>query len=107
MAARVDALGGGASGVTIGLSKCNGMSSSYSCLLELLEDINKKIDKLLEPPPAKVIKALPKPDEYSSKKRGGRRLIITCTVDLLTLAIDYGSRRDSVSSVKPPKLQTE
>lgn len=38
------------------------------------EDIEKKLDKLLEPPPVKFIKPLPKPVEGSKKKRGGKRV---------------------------------
>jgi len=37
------------------------------------EELEKKIDKLLEPPPSKNIKALPAPLEAAKKKRGGRR----------------------------------
>lgn len=38
------------------------------------EDIEKKLDKLQEPPPVKFIKPLPKPIEGSKKKRGGKRV---------------------------------
>lgn len=38
------------------------------------EEIEKKLDKLQEPPPVKFIKPLPKPIEGSKKKRGGRRV---------------------------------
>lgn len=38
-----------------------------------LEDIHVKIDKLLTPPDAQSVKALPVPVEQKSKKRGGRR----------------------------------
>lgn len=44
---------------------------SYGRLM--LEDLHKKMDKMQEPPPAKVIKALPKPDEGPTKRRGGKR----------------------------------
>ncbi|KAG0046657.1 U4/U6-U5 snRNP complex subunit prp31 [Gryganskiella cystojenkinii] len=37
------------------------------------EEIEKKLDKLLEPPPQKNVKALPAPLEAPKKKRGGRR----------------------------------
>ncbi|XP_014661594.1 PREDICTED: U4/U6 small nuclear ribonucleoprotein Prp31-like [Priapulus caudatus] len=40
----------------------------------LKEDIEKKLDKLQEPPPIKQIKALPAPIEQSRKKRGGKRV---------------------------------
>lgn len=38
------------------------------------EDIEKKLDKLQEPPPVKFIKPLPKPLEVAKKKRGGKRV---------------------------------
>lgn len=38
------------------------------------EDIEKKLDKLQEPPPVKFIKPLPKPLEGGKKKRGGKRV---------------------------------
>lgn len=38
------------------------------------EDIEKKLDKLQEPPPVKFVKPLPKPIESSKKKRGGKRV---------------------------------
>lgn len=38
-----------------------------------LEELHKKLEKLAEPPPKKVTKALPKPNEGPSKKRGGKR----------------------------------
>ncbi|XP_075159648.1 pre-mRNA processing factor 31 [Haematobia irritans] len=42
--------------------------------LKFKEDIEKKLDKLQEPPPVKFIKPLPKPIEGSKKKRGGKRV---------------------------------
>ncbi|PAV77337.1 hypothetical protein WR25_08416 [Diploscapter pachys] len=41
---------------------------------KLLEEIHHKMEKLLEPPPVKATKALPKPLDKASKKRGGRRV---------------------------------
>ncbi|KAL7031386.1 hypothetical protein ACKWTF_006989 [Chironomus riparius] len=38
------------------------------------EDIEKKLDKLQEPPPVKFIKPLPKPLEGGKKRRGGKRV---------------------------------
>ncbi|KAI5701123.1 U4/U6 small nuclear ribonucleoprotein Prp31 [Diaphorina citri] len=38
------------------------------------EDIEKKLDKLTEPPPVKFVKPLPKPIEAGRKKRGGKRV---------------------------------
>ncbi|CAD7081352.1 unnamed protein product [Hermetia illucens] len=42
--------------------------------LKFKEDIEKKLDKLQEPPPVKFVKPLPKPIEGSKKKRGGKRV---------------------------------
>ncbi|CAH0406614.1 unnamed protein product [Chilo suppressalis] len=41
---------------------------------QLREEIEKKLDKLQEPPPVKFVKPLPKPIEQSRKKRGGKRV---------------------------------
>ncbi|KAL4703445.1 hypothetical protein ACJJTC_010765 [Scirpophaga incertulas] len=41
---------------------------------QLHEEIEKKLDKLQEPPPVKFVKPLPKPIEQSRKKRGGKRV---------------------------------
>ncbi|KAF9198418.1 U4/U6 small nuclear ribonucleoprotein Prp31 [Haplosporangium sp. Z 27] len=40
---------------------------------KIREEIEKKVEKLLEPPPQKNIKALPAPLEAPKKRRGGRR----------------------------------
>ncbi|XP_011311945.1 U4/U6 small nuclear ribonucleoprotein Prp31 [Fopius arisanus] len=40
----------------------------------LREEIEKKLDKLQEPPPVKFIKPLPKPIDPGRKKRGGKRV---------------------------------
>jgi U4/U6 small nuclear ribonucleoprotein PRP31 len=37
------------------------------------DEVQKKITKILEPPPVKAPKPLPKPDDPIRKKRGGRR----------------------------------
>ncbi|XP_060860771.1 U4/U6 small nuclear ribonucleoprotein Prp31 [Metopolophium dirhodum] len=42
--------------------------------MTLKEDIEKKLDKLTEPPPVKFIKPLPKPIDPGRKKRGGKRV---------------------------------
>ncbi|XP_050530036.1 U4/U6 small nuclear ribonucleoprotein Prp31 [Daktulosphaira vitifoliae] len=42
--------------------------------LTLKEDIEKKLDKLTEPPPVKFVKPLPKPIDPGRKKRGGKRV---------------------------------
>jgi len=41
---------------------------------KLLEEIEKKFDKLQEPPPVKDAKALPRPDDAPRQKRGGKRV---------------------------------
>ncbi|KAF2352578.1 Nop domain [Trinorchestia longiramus] len=40
----------------------------------LREEIEKKLDKLQEPPPVKAVKPLPAPIDVPGKKRGGRRV---------------------------------
>ena len=39
----------------------------------LLEEVQKKLDKWMEPPPVKQAKPLPRPEDAPRKKRGGRR----------------------------------
>jgi U4/U6 small nuclear ribonucleoprotein PRP31 len=41
---------------------------------DLREQVQRKIDKILEPPPVKAAKPLPRPDDAPRKKRGGRRV---------------------------------
>ncbi len=41
---------------------------------KLLEEIEVKIEKALEPPPAKLPKPLPAPDDKPRKRRGGKRM---------------------------------
>jgi len=42
----------------------------------LLVDIQKKLDKLQEPPPSKVVKALPVPKEgHQGTRRGGKKCV--------------------------------
>lgn len=42
---------------------------------KLFDDLTKKIEKMREPPPNKMIKALPIPQETERKKRGGKRCV--------------------------------
>lgn len=49
-------------------------SSDGSLGKNLFEQIKQKIEKMLEPPPVKSVKPLPKPLDKASKKRGGRRV---------------------------------
>ena len=46
--------------------------------VDLRDQVQKKIDKFLEPPPVKAPKPLPRPDDAPRKKRGGRRYIVIC-----------------------------
>jgi len=43
---------------------------------ELREKIERHIDRLAAPPPAKVTKALPLPNDGPKKRRGGKRQVI-------------------------------
>lgn len=40
----------------------------------LADEIKQKLEKMLEPPPVKMHKALPRPLDKASKKRGGKRV---------------------------------
>lgn len=40
----------------------------------LRDEVERKLDKLQEPPPVKFVKPLPKPIDQSKKKRGGKRV---------------------------------
>mmetsp|Transcript_20589 Transcript_20589/g.49016 ORF Transcript_20589/g.49016 Transcript_20589/m.49016 type:complete len:497 (-) Transcript_20589:41-1531(-) len=51
-----------------------GQDPSGSGGQRLREEMEKKIEKWQEPPPAKIEKPLPVPDQEPKKKRGGRRL---------------------------------
>ena len=46
----------------------------HNCVA-LKDEIQKKLDKMQEPPPVKQVKPLPKPDDAPRKKRGGRRYV--------------------------------
>ncbi|KAJ8979063.1 hypothetical protein NQ317_005744 [Molorchus minor] len=41
---------------------------------QLRDEIERKLDKLQEPPPVKFVKPLPKPIDQSKKKKGGKRV---------------------------------
>lgn len=45
------------------------------CDIELREEVEKKFEKWLEPPPVKQPKPLPRPDDPIKKRRGGRRYV--------------------------------
>jgi hypothetical protein len=69
-------------------SHLSGYSGSYG--RRLLEDIEKKLDQMAAPPPSKIIKALPVPEENSKKKRGGRRYVLqSCFPDRSQLIYDF------------------
>lgn len=42
--------------------------------MELKQDVLHKLEKAMEPPPARAEKALPRPDDYVNKKRAGKRV---------------------------------
>lgn len=42
---------------------------------ELREKIEKRLDRLTAPPPSKVVKALPLPNDGPKKRRGGKRYV--------------------------------
>lgn len=50
----------------------NSHDTSYGVFLK--NEIEKKLEKLQEPPPTQGVKALAAPKEYSKKKRGGKRV---------------------------------
>ena len=52
---------------------------SFLCTTGLMEEIQKRLSKVLEPAPMKAPKALPKPDDIVRKRRGGRRLVLVCS----------------------------
>jgi Prp31-like protein len=43
---------------------------------ELREKIEKHLDRLMAPPPSKVVKALAIPNDGPKKRRGGRRYVL-------------------------------
>lgn len=49
----------------------------------LRDKIEKHIDRLAAPPPAKVIKALPLPGDGPKKRRGGKRLVCVLNLRLI------------------------
>jgi U4/U6 small nuclear ribonucleoprotein PRP31 len=46
----------------------------------LKDKIEKHVDRLAAPPPAKVVKALPIPNDGPKKRRGGKRYAEMCTL---------------------------
>ena len=56
---------------------CRDNNTSMYTYTELRQEVQKKVDKLTEPPPVKAPKPLPKPDDAPRKKRGGRRYMAT------------------------------
>jgi len=82
----------------------------YKCCLGtygqgLRDQIEKHIDRLAAPPPAKVVKALPIPNDGPKKRRGGKRLVLMTVILVLT-----SSRLTKLSSARKAKeayAQTE
>ena len=52
---------------------------------ELREKIEKHIDRLTAPPPSKVTKALPIPNDGPKKRRGGKRSVGSNVIDISVL----------------------
>ena len=46
----------------------------YNCVA-LKDEIQKKLDKMQEPPAVKQVKPLPRPNDAPRKKRGGKRCV--------------------------------
>lgn len=46
----------------------------------MLAELTKRIEKMAEPPPNKLVKALPIPQETNRKKRGGKRCVQTVAI---------------------------
>ena len=60
---------------------------------KFLQDLQKRIEKMAEPPPNKMIKALPVPQETNRKKRGGKRLVSDDFAWLLSMTYDCRARK--------------
>ncbi|KAH7887893.1 hypothetical protein F5I97DRAFT_1926304 [Phlebopus sp. FC_14] len=56
---------------------------------ELREKVEKHIDRLAAPPPAKITKALPIPNDGPKKRRGGKRLVVL--VVLISLSYHHSN----------------
>jgi len=56
---------------------------------ELREKIEKHIDRLAAPPPSKVTKALPIPNDGPKKRRGGKRCVDECISLVFLHCINY------------------
>lgn len=49
---------------------------------QLRDKIEKHIDRLAAPPPGKIVKALPIPNDGPKKRRGGKRSVISSYIIL-------------------------
>ena len=56
----------------------------YDCVA-LKDEIQKKLDKMQEPPPVKQVKPLPRPDDAPRKKRGGKRCVNCLLYSICTI----------------------
>lgn len=75
---------------------------------ELREKIDKQIDRLAAPPPSKVTKALPVPNDGPKKRRGGKRLVLRSRPNLhLSQAPYLVSLFRSARKAKEAYAQTE
>jgi U4/U6 small nuclear ribonucleoprotein PRP31 len=73
---------------------------------ELREKIEKHIDRLAAPPPSKVTKALPIPNDGPKKRRGGKRWVVHSASFLLWLT-NYSIFIISARKAKEAYAQTE
>lgn len=69
----------------------------------LRDKIEKHIDRLAAPPPSKVVKALPIPNDGPKKRRGGKRFVLVCNVNYF----HHNLRHFSARKAKEAYAQTE
>ncbi|XP_063902151.1 U4/U6 small nuclear ribonucleoprotein Prp31-like [Zophobas morio] len=90
-----------ASRLDAGHEYCDGSAGrEFRAILE------KKIEKMMEPPPARLEKPLPAPDEVAKKRRGGRRVrkmkkrILANEVDKAMNRLKFGEIQDDLLQTK-------
>jgi U4/U6 small nuclear ribonucleoprotein PRP31 len=84
--------------------------SSGSYGQELHQKLVKHIEKMAEPPPSKITKALPIPQETNRKKRGGRRYVSldqAAFLSLTVIVLTYSARaqKEGYAQTELRKLQ--
>jgi len=67
----------------------NSLLNFFYFYVALRDEIQKKLDKMQEPPPVKQVKPLPKPDDAPRKKRGGRRYAKFCMILMSNVYVHY------------------